>query len=273
MGNYDQAEGLRRMLFGAKPRFVTFLSALEHDDRVSTLVNLSAGLARQGNDVVLLDARSTGLCTMAWMDLPVYVTLLDVAREQGAIKDAIVSTSHGFGLASIARYQCIMADMVPSVSGELAYRLDKVVDIVGKRSDVVLVDGELDQYDGLATPALEQGEIVIQVTNHPDSIKLAYSLIKRAHGKFGRRSYGVLVTGVNDAQARRVFATMAQVAGSFLSVPLNFVGYVPDDVYLQRASRSGRSVFDAFPLAGASVAFARLAQQLTGFDDFAAARA
>ena len=147
-----------------------------------------------------------------------------------------------------------------------------MVEVLGKRSDVVLVDGELSQQDGLATSILEQGEIVVQVTNHPDSIKLAYSLIKRAHGQFGRRHYGVMVTGVNEAEARRVFAAMAQVAGSFLSVPLNFVGFVPKDDDLVRASRSGRTVLDAFPLAGASVAFARLAQQLIGLDGFAAMR-
>lgn len=272
MANYDQAEGLRRMLFGTKPRFVTFLSALNHEERAATLVNLSAGLVQQGNDVVLLDARSTGPGVMAWLELPIHATLLDVAYEDQLMKQAIVSAPQGFGVASIARYQCIMPAPVAALPQEMRSRLDNVVETLGKRADVVLVDGELDQYDSLATPILEQGEIVIQVTNHPDSIKSAYTLIKRAHGKFGRRHYGVMVTGVNEAEAWRVFATMAQVAGSFLSVPLNFVGFVPKDDHLVRASQAGRTVMDAFPLAGASLAFARLAQQLIGLDGFAAMR-
>jgi flagellar biosynthesis protein FlhG len=37
------------------------------------------------------------------------------------------------------------------------------------------------------------------------------------------------------------------------------MGAVPADEYLQRAARLGRAVVDAFPLAGASVAFRRLA--------------
>jgi flagellar biosynthesis protein FlhG len=37
------------------------------------------------------------------------------------------------------------------------------------------------------------------------------------------------------------------------------MGSVPADEYLQRAARLGRAVVDAFPLAGASVAFRQLA--------------
>jgi flagellar biosynthesis protein FlhG len=37
------------------------------------------------------------------------------------------------------------------------------------------------------------------------------------------------------------------------------MGSVPADEYLHRAARLGRAVVDAFPLAGASVAFRRLA--------------
>jgi flagellar biosynthesis protein FlhG len=40
--NFDQAEGLRRMLAGPQPRIVTFLSATPQDDKGSMLVNLGA---------------------------------------------------------------------------------------------------------------------------------------------------------------------------------------------------------------------------------------
>jgi flagellar biosynthesis protein FlhG len=44
--DFDQAEGLRRMLAGPKPRIVTFLSATPSDDKGAMLVNLGASLAR-----------------------------------------------------------------------------------------------------------------------------------------------------------------------------------------------------------------------------------
>jgi flagellar biosynthesis protein FlhG len=41
------------------------------------------------------------------------------------------------------------------------------------------------------------------------------------------------------------------------------MGSVPADEHLNRAARLGRSVIDAYPLAGASVAFRRLAGQFS----------
>jgi Mrp family chromosome partitioning ATPase len=54
--DFDQAEGLRRMLAKPAPRIVTFLSATPDHDKGAMLVNLGASLARTGNDVLLLDA-------------------------------------------------------------------------------------------------------------------------------------------------------------------------------------------------------------------------
>jgi len=267
LDNFDQAEGLRRMLFGAKPRFVTFLSALPHDEKNATLVNLSKGLHRLGSDVVLLDARHTGAGTARWLEQRIDYTLCDVARQKCLIEQATPSGSQGFKLASLSRNQHTNANIQPNSA--LLTKLNQTVQKLGNSVDIVLVDGELDAADRLAAAALEEGEIVIQVTNQTDSVKAAYSLIKRSHSQFGRREYGLLVTGVNEQEARRVYDAMAKAAGNFLSVPINFFGYVPEDDYLRRASRSGKSVLDAFPLAGASMAFGKLAQAMAGYPEFA----
>ncbi len=267
MVNFDQAEGLRRMLFNAKPRFVTFLSALSNEERNATLVNLSAGLGALGHDVVLMDARVNGTSCAKWLEVPIKTTLLDIARQKRSIKEATIPTSQGFKLASFCRSQQI-TEYFPATELVLT-KLDKIIVSLGNSVDIVLVDGELNDNNKLASDVLEDGQVVIQVTNHPDSIKAAYGLIKRAHSHCGRRDYGVLVTGVTELEAHRVFEALAHVAGSFLSVSLNLMGYIPDDDYLRRASRSGRSVIDVFPRAGASVAFSRLAQQMSGFNEFA----
>ena len=48
--DFDQAEGLRRMLAGPKPRIVTFLSATPQDDKGAMLINLGASLAQPVED-------------------------------------------------------------------------------------------------------------------------------------------------------------------------------------------------------------------------------
>lgn len=267
MVNFDQAEGLRRMLHGAKPRFVTFLSSLDNDEKNAMLVNLSTGLSNLGHDVVLLDARVQGTGVARWLDTSINATLLDVAQQKRTIEQATLRTAQGFRLASLSRYQNTTAIFQPSAS-QLT-KLNGVVEKLGKSVDIVLCDGELSEYNGLAVDALEDGEIVIQVTNQTDSVKAAYSLIKRAHQRYGRREYGLLVTGVNETEAHRVYDAVATAAGNFLSVPIRFFGSVPQDDYLRRASRAKRSVVEAFPATGAAMAFSRLARHMTGFDEFA----
>jgi flagellar biosynthesis protein FlhG len=75
----------------------------------------------------------------------------------------------------------------------------------------------------------------------------------------GRRPFGILVTGATEAEAKVVYDNMSSAATRYLAVTLSSMGSVPADEYLQRAARLGRAVVDAFPLAGASVAFRRLA--------------
>jgi flagellar biosynthesis protein FlhG len=75
----------------------------------------------------------------------------------------------------------------------------------------------------------------------------------------GRRPFGILVTGASEQEAKVVYDNMSSAASRYLAVQLTSMGSVPADEYLQRAARLGRAVVDAFPLAGASVAFRRLA--------------
>lgn len=99
--DFDQAEGLRRMLAGPKPRIVSFLSATPQDDKGAMLVNLAASLARAGNDVVVVDACSDGVARR--LDLPRGASLLGVARQECGLNQVINQVPQGFGVVSMAR--------------------------------------------------------------------------------------------------------------------------------------------------------------------------
>jgi flagellar biosynthesis protein FlhG len=111
-------------------------------------------------------------------------------------------------------------------------------------------------------PVMAQSEIVVQVGNHADSIKAAYCLIKHLNQELGRRPFGILVSGATETEAKVVYDNMAQAASRYLAVQLTSLGSVPLDEHVKKAARLGRSVVDAFPLAGASVAIRRLAGHL-----------
>ena len=249
--DFDQAEGLRRMLAGPKPRIVTFLSATAQDDKGAMLINLGASLAQSGNDVLIVDAceRDYGVARRLGVDRG--PGLLQVARQECALNQVIHPVPQGFSVVK----------MGAGHTADEARRLAKAFDVLVKQSagSIVIVDGEFTDEGGFPVPIMASSEIVVQVSTSAASITNAYALIKRLSQHLGRRPFGILVTGATEAEAKVVYDNMSAAATRYLAVTLTSMGSVPADEYLHRAARLGRAVVDAFPLAGASVAFRRLA--------------
>lgn len=256
---FDQAEGLRRILAGPKPRVFTFLSATSGDEKKAMLVNLCASLVRTGSTVLLLDACSglRGIASRLAADEG--ATLVQVARCERALNDVIQAVPQGFGVATLARSG--LAAVLQNA--EQAQQLADTFNKLAAQADIVVVDAELDADDAFPLSAMNTGDIVVQVSASAASIKSAYSLIKRLNARLGRRPFSVLVTGASDQHAQTVYRNMAQAASRYLAVQLNSIGSVPADEHVTRAAHLGRSVIDAFPMAGASVAFRHLAGRFT----------
>ncbi|MFS2023606.1 MinD/ParA family protein [Massilia sp. GER05] len=276
--DFDQAEGLRRMLAGPKPRIVTFLSATPHDDKGAMLVNLGASLAQSGNDVMIVDActRDYGVAQRLGVDRG--PSLLQVARQECALNQVIHPVPQGFSVVKMAHELVVPAQAGTQVSSSSrvrqqnwapAYagatdemrRLAKTFDVLVQQSSgsIIMVDGEFSDDGTFPVPIMASSEIVVQVSTSATSITNAYALIKRLSQHLGRRPFGILVTGATEAEAKVVYDNMSSAATRYLAVTLTSMGSVPADEYLHRAARLGRAVVDAFPLAGASVAFRRLA--------------
>ncbi len=251
--DFDQAEGLRRMLAGPKPRIVTFLSATAQDDKGAMLVNLGASLARAGNDVVIVDACQHEYGVAQRLGVDRGSNLLSVARQECGLNQAVNQVPQGFGVVSMARAR------VARPNADEARRLGNTFDVLVKQSGMVIVDGEFGADDTFPLALMGSCEIVVQVSTSAASITAAYALIKRLAQHLGRRPFGILVTGASEVEAKVVYDNMSLAASRYLAVQLTSMGSVPADEYLQRAARLGRAVVDAFPLAGASVAFRQLA--------------
>jgi flagellar biosynthesis protein FlhG len=243
------------MLSGPKPRIFTFLSATPDDEKCAMLVNLGASLVRSGNQVVLVDARSASRGVASRLDIPLGATLLDVARQERALNEVIHPMPQGFGVVTLARGN--RGDAGPNTPQ--ARRLANAFGLLATQADILMVDGELDADDAFPVPAMGNGDIVVQVSTSATSIKTAYSIVKRLNAQLGRRPFGILVTGATEQEAQIVYDNMSKASNRYLAVQLSSLGSVPADEHVKRATRLGRSVVDAFPLAGASVAFRRLA--------------
>ncbi|MDP2248782.1 MAG: MotR [Nitrosomonadales bacterium] len=264
--NYDdQADGLRRIMAGPQPRVFSVLSAIDGMDKSRILANLAVSLLRNGSEVLVINADAQQ--SMQSYGASGLSTLSALAVAQAGLKGTIKRVSQGFSVANLMTIKQLRQGMTQDMQGALN---DLVTDLANQY-DVLLVDAELTAEDTLPLAVLNEGEIVIQLNNHPDAIKQAYRLIKQVYNQLGCRSFGILVTDVQPAEAERVFNHLSQVARRYLSVRLDFMGAIPPDEYLNKASKLGRAVVEAFPMALASAAFKDLAKRLDfGRDAYAA---
>ncbi len=261
--NTDQAEGLRRLLAGPKPRVVSLVSALSVEEKSATLVNLATSLTRAGSDVLLFDACSASNGLAQRLGVARVATLMQVARQERGLNEVIQKTAQGFGVGTMTRES--MLGMLHDV--DQTRRLSNAFSVLATQSDIVLVDAELDADNGFPVPAMAAGEIVVQVSGCSSAITAAYAIIKRLNSQLGRRPFGLLISGATDVEAQRIYENIARTASRYLAVELRLIGAVPVDAQLRRAVQLGRPVVDAFPMASAAVAFRRMAGHLLGSAD------
>lgn len=246
------------MLAGPKPRIVSVLSALSVEEKSTTLVNLAASLTRAGSDVLLLDACSASNGLAQRLGAARAATLMQVARQERGLNEVIRKTAQGFRVGTMTRES--MHGLLHDV--DQARRLSNAFSVLATQSDIVLVDAELSADDDFPVAAMSAGEIVVQVSGSSSAITSAYAIIKRLSTQLGRRPFGLMVSGATDAEAQRIYENIARTAGRYLAVELQLIGVVPVDADLRRAVQLGRSVVDAFPMAGAAIAFRRMAGHL-----------
>jgi flagellar biosynthesis protein FlhG len=241
-----------------KLKVYSFLSVLSDSEKNSMLINLSDCIARRGQKIILVDAKSSSSSIGAWLNVKSDHTLLDVARQQRTMETVVREVNDGFSVAMVSKFQGGLHHLPSNCLRELS----KTFDLALSRSDVALVDAEIDEQDCFQLASLDESELVIQLSTETETIKAAYALIKRLNNRLGRRTYDILVSGADVEQAHLVFENLAHTASRYLAVQLRFFGFVPDDSYLKRATQMGRSVLDAFPRALSSIAFSSLADEI-----------
>jgi len=88
-------------------------------------------------------------------------------------------------------------------------------------------------------------------------------MLKQMVRQNGRQVFEIVVNKVkSEAEAKAIFDNMAQVAERNLQVQLVYMGYIPVDEKLQRATQLCRPVMEAFPRSPCAIAFGALAQNL-----------
>lgn len=269
----DQAEGLRRLLQKSTARVMTVAAARCGMGATSVVVNLAASLARAGKEVLVLDENLAHDNVGNMLALKPRYDLLNAARRDKAWREIMLHPQPGVCVLPAAR--AIQA--LPQLPAAERERLLQCLSEASRGVDVVLVDAaagvapaahaQPGRHASCCSPisaSLTPDQPLFLVLNATASaITESYALIKRMAMQDGRRDFGIIINKVRDEQeAQAVFDNVAQVAHRHLRAHLDYLGYIPLDDKLRRATQLGRPVVEAFPSAQSALAFGELGRSL-----------
>lgn len=130
--------------------------------------------------------------------------------------------------------------------------------------DYLLIDTSSGISTNVAFFCMAAQEIIILTSSEPTAMTDAYALIKVLFTKYQEKNFKVLVNNVKDEkEAKDVFRRLSIAAEKFLSISLDYLGYVPHDSLLQKAVRQQKALMEIYPESEASKSIMKIAQKIS----------
>lgn len=255
----DQAEGLRRLLGQTSARVITVAAARAELGATSLVVNLATTLAQAGKDVLVLDESLSYDNVGNMLALKPRYDLLNAVRRDKPLREILMHTQQGVRVLPVARAIQALPQLSPPERGRLLECLAEA----SRGIDVVLVDAAATEERYISASLAPEQPLLVVLNTTASAITESYALIKRMAMQDGRQSFEIVVNKArNEQEAQVVFGNVAQVARRHLHVRVEYLGYIPLDEKLKRATQLCRPVVDAFPMAAATRAFGDLGRNL-----------
>jgi flagellar biosynthesis protein FlhG len=221
--------------------------------------NLAIALSTQGKKVLVLDA-DLGLGNLdVLLGLSPAYNMNDVLNGEKSLMEIIVDGPAGIKI-------------IPAGSGVQEFtslgqheklRLMDELDMLEEKFDIMIVDTEAGISENVTYFSVAAQEIIVVVTPEPTSITDVYALIKLLATRYSEYHFKVLVNMAKDSEdALEVFRKLANVAGRYLDISLDYLGCVIKDEKVVEAVKRQRAVSDLFPESEAANCFATLARRV-----------
>ena len=255
----DQAEGLRRLLVRTSTRVITVAAARTGFGATSIVVNLATALAHAGKEVLILDESQSHDNVSNMLALKSHHDLLHAVRR-GTMRDIMLHDGpRNIRILPVAR-------AIQALPRLCALEREHLLESLAEAScdvDVVLVDATTYKEPDIPGSLAPNQPLLLVLNSTASAITESYALIKRMAMQDGRQNFGIIVNkACNEQAARLIFSNVAQVARQHLQVCVEYLGYIPFDEKLKRATQLCRPVLDVFPTARSALAFGELGRKL-----------
>ena len=243
----DQAEKLREMMRkktgegsggkgragGVKTRVITVTSGKGGVGKTNMSVNMALAYARLGKKVVVMDA-DLGLANVnVMLNMIPKFNLYHVIRKQKTMREIMVDTEYGISIVAGASGFSKIANLSDDERQNFINELDTL-----SNADIIIIDTAAGVSSNVLDFVAAADDAVIVTTPEPTAITDAYGIIKIIATEIDNLNMGLklVVNRVKTVtEAKKVADRMTSIAGQFLNLKVEYLGFIYDDVTVSHA--------------------------------------
>lgn len=254
-----QARALEPQTYPRSFRVIAVTSGKGGVGKTNLVTNLGITLARDGRKVLIVDADLGMANCDVIMGLTPKKDMRHLLFEGASVEECIAHGPEGVDLIAGGSG---VAELT-ALETQSKWRLLSALEPLGARYDTLLIDTGAGIGNNVQFFAGSAQEVVVVVGQEPTSLTDAYSTIKVLANRCGLRRVLVCVNRTtNLAAAREVFRQLYTVTSRFLSVVVEFAGWIPHDNHVEQAVMSQVPFVVSHPMAPASQRVKALADSL-----------
>jgi flagellar biosynthesis protein FlhG len=210
-----------------KARIITVTSGKGGVGKTNLSVNMALAFARLGKKVTVMDA-DLGLANVNVMlnMIPKY-NLYHVIKKQKTIREILVETEYGISIVAGASGFSQIANMGEDDRKDFISELETLTN-----ADIIIIDTSAGVSSNVLDFIAAADDAVIITTPEPTAITDAYGIIKIIATEYDSLNMGlklVVNRAKGAAEAKSVADRMINIAGQFLNLKVDYLGFIYDD--------------------------------------------
>jgi len=243
-----------------KARIITVTSGKGGVGKTNLSVNMALAFARLGKKVTVMDA-DLGLANVNVMlnMIPKY-NLYHVMKKQKTIREILVETEYGISIVAGASGFSQIANMGEDDRKDFISELETL-----SNADIIIIDTSAGVSSNVLDFIAAADDAVIITTPEPTAITDAYGIIKIIATEYDSLSVGlklVVNRARGAAQAKGVADRMINIAGQFLNLKLDYLGFIYDDASVPHAVLRQKPFMVVDPKCKASICVQHIVERM-----------
>ncbi|MDR1858828.1 MAG: MinD/ParA family protein [Treponema sp.] len=245
---------------GRKTRIITVTSGKGGVGKTNLSVNMALAFARLGKKVVVMDA-DLGLANVNVMlnMIPKY-NLYHVIKKQKTLREILVETEYGISIVAGASGFSQIANMGEQERQNFINELETL-----SFADIIIIDTSAGVSNNVLDFIAAADDAIIITTPEPTAITDAYGIIKIIAMEYDSLNIGLKLV-VNRArgvkEAKDVADRMITIAGQYINIKVDYLGFIYDDQTVPMAVRRQRPFMVVDPKCKASICIQHLVERM-----------